>query len=354
MTLPNVTLIVTQRDRFSLTKPSLDSILADYAAYPFQLIYVDGNSPPDVSRYLQQKANKHQFIKLIRQERYLRSNEARNLALPLTESADYIVFIDNDVIVESGWLRKLVKCAQEERATIVSPLILEGKSHSPERKIYTAGIQTKRHRKNFGQTWLEKKPLMQGAKLSEVEQKLKRSAVDAVESHCMLVCRSLMSAVILDEVFDNLEDYIDVCLQATELGGKIFVEPSSRVTYLNPNLITCFDQDDLQLYFFKWNENSVRDLVAHATFKWNLSESDPYIWRMWKRAIGYRQVAAKSVTSESSLYRMLLQICKTRLCPSELRVLLENLVLKRAFPESGNASKFKQVMKAPARQVTVP
>lgn len=342
MTLPNITIIVTQRDRFSLTKASLESILNDYSAYPFQLIYVDGNSPSEVSKYLQQKANKHRFMTLIRQERYLRSNEARNLALPLTETADYLVFIDNDVIVEPGWLKKLVRCAEIEQAAIVSPLILESGSRLRDRKIYSAGVQTKLHKKHFGQTCLESTLLMHGAKLSEISSTAKRSRVNAVESRCMLIRQSLMNVVNLDEAFDNLEDYIDICLQTTELGGKIFVEPSSMVTYLNPNLITCFDQDDLQLYFYKWNEGSVRDLLAHAQFKWNLSESDPYIWKIWKWAIGYRHVAAKSATSKSSLSRTLLRLCKSRICPSSLRVVIEDLVFQRAFAESGSLSSQKR------------
>src|SRR5262245_18736899 len=38
---PNVTLIVTQRERMLLTETSLESILADRSE-PFRLIYVDG------------------------------------------------------------------------------------------------------------------------------------------------------------------------------------------------------------------------------------------------------------------------------------------------------------------------
>ena len=129
---PNVTIILTQRERFSLTQPSLESILADYDAYPFQLIYVDGNSPSHIASYLQATAECYPFMTLIRQEQYLRSNVARNQALPLATDADYIAFLDNDDIVEPGWLEKLVACAEEEKAGIVTP-------SNPSRTARTAG-----------------------------------------------------------------------------------------------------------------------------------------------------------------------------------------------------------------------
>ena len=49
--MPKVTLIVTQRERFSFTQPSLESIY-HHTNLPFELIYVDGNSPNDIRQYL--------------------------------------------------------------------------------------------------------------------------------------------------------------------------------------------------------------------------------------------------------------------------------------------------------------
>ena len=69
MKQPSVTIIVTQRERFCLTKLSLESILAD-DSYPFELIYVDCNSPSQVKEYLQEQVEKHQFMRLIRYEKY--------------------------------------------------------------------------------------------------------------------------------------------------------------------------------------------------------------------------------------------------------------------------------------------
>ncbi|AOX01866.1 hypothetical protein BJP34_22670 [Moorena producens PAL-8-15-08-1] len=337
MALSKVTLIVTQRERFSLTKPSLDSIIADYSCYPFDLIYVDGNAPSSVHEYLQQQADKHEFMTLIHRGRYLRSNVARNIALPFVKDADYIVFIDNDVIVEPGWLKGLVECAEQEQAGIVAPLILQGQPGSPDIEVHVAGIKTKFHQRKHGKKWFEQKQLLYATKLRDVEQDLRRSPVDSIEFHCILARHSLIKSIELDEVFDSLASHTDLCMQATDLGETIFLEPKSRITFLNPRQITRFDQDDVPFYVFKWNEQSVRDVFSRQVKKWNLAKDDPSMWSIWKWVIENRQLPAKWSTQEGSFERKLLEFCQRRWCPSWLRTLLESYVIKRAFPETGIA-----------------
>jgi GT2 family glycosyltransferase len=332
---PRVTLIVTQRERFSLTKPSLDSILADYAAYPFQLIYVDGNSPAPVQQYLQAQASQHPFITLIRKERFLRSNQARNLALSLADDADYVVFLDNDVIVEPGWLLPLIRCAEEEQAAIVAPLILQGQPRSPEIEVHVAGIQTKFRPKKFGKRWFEQKQLMYAQQLCDVEASLHRTAIDSVEFHCLLARRSYFDSIVLDEIFDSLASHTDLCFQVEALGGKIFLEPSSRVTFLNPKHITSFAPDDLPFYLFKWDDAFIAKNFRHSIRKWNLNAKDPSIWAIWKWVISNRQIPAQLSVSKTSFANRLLEICRQAWCPSFVRMLLEQLVLELYFPKTG-------------------
>ncbi|MDQ3753161.1 MAG: glycosyltransferase family 2 protein, partial [Acidobacteriota bacterium] len=123
MTRPQVTLIVVPRERFSYAARSLENIYEN-TEFPFNLIYVDGGSPPQVSRYLEETSRRRGF-KLIRTEHYLSPNKARNLGLRHVET-EYVVFIDNDVVVKPGWLAALVRCAEETGAWIVGPLYFIG------------------------------------------------------------------------------------------------------------------------------------------------------------------------------------------------------------------------------------
>ncbi|MEO1342314.1 MAG: glycosyltransferase family A protein, partial [Cyanobacteria bacterium J06635_13] len=117
-----VTIVVTPRERFSCTSRSLESIY-QHTQIPFNLIYVDGNSPGKVARYLQQQAQAKNFHHL-RTNYYLSPNHARNLGLEHV-TTKYVVFVDNDVVVSPGWLSQLVQCAESTSATVVGPLMCQ-------------------------------------------------------------------------------------------------------------------------------------------------------------------------------------------------------------------------------------
>jgi hypothetical protein len=76
---PQVTIVVVPRERFSCARESLESIY-QYTQTSFNLVYVDGNSPVKVKRYLQAQAQEKNF-QLIRTDYYLSPNQARNIGL---------------------------------------------------------------------------------------------------------------------------------------------------------------------------------------------------------------------------------------------------------------------------------
>ena len=77
--LPRVTIGVVQRERFSLTRESLESLYAS-TSVPFDLIYVDAGSPRHVRRYLEAQASAR-GVQLIQRPHHLSPNRARNLVL---------------------------------------------------------------------------------------------------------------------------------------------------------------------------------------------------------------------------------------------------------------------------------
>ena len=92
---PQVTIVVSPRERFSCTRESLESIY-ERTQEPFKLVYVDGNSPGSTKRYLQQQAQEKNFH-LVRTDYYLAPNHARNIGLSHVDTK-YVVFADNDVV----------------------------------------------------------------------------------------------------------------------------------------------------------------------------------------------------------------------------------------------------------------
>ena len=117
--LPRITIVVLPRAQFSKAQLSLECVFAE-TKRAFSLIYVDGNSPAPVRRYIERRAVAKGF-RLIREERYLPANVARNLALPYSDT-QFVVCIDNDVVLHPHWLEPLPDCANETGAWAVGPL----------------------------------------------------------------------------------------------------------------------------------------------------------------------------------------------------------------------------------------
>src|SRR5688572_1977218 len=184
-----VTVVVVPRERFSATRGSLESIFRETDG-SFELVYVDGGSPARIRRYLEGEAARRGF-RLVRTDHYLSPNEARNLGLREV-STEYVVFIDNDVVVAPGWLSKLVECADETGAAVVGPLTCIGR---PEHKvIHLAGgdVEIVEEANGDGRHRAVKERMhLPGRRVASVRSELRRSQCRLAEFHCVLARRDL-------------------------------------------------------------------------------------------------------------------------------------------------------------------
>src|SRR5688572_21667831 len=181
MTEARVTIIVTPRERFNVALESLDSILA-HTQGPYELVYGDGRSPRRVREGVSERAARHGF-RVVRTDRYLSPNEARNLGLADVDTP-YTVFVDNDLLVTDGWLSTMMACAEETGAWAVGPLYFEG--DPVDEVIHMAGgvmqLAGEPGRRSF-----KTEHRFQGTPLGDVQDEVRRGACDFVEFHCMLV-----------------------------------------------------------------------------------------------------------------------------------------------------------------------
>lgn len=266
MSEPQVTIVVVPRERFSYTQKSLESIY-EHTTFPFKLVYVDGNSPAHIKRYLEKQAQEKGF-KLIRTEHYLSPNQARNIGLDYVDTK-YLVFIDNDVLVKPGWLEAFVRCAEETGAWLVGPLCLEG---SDFQTIHITGGTF--HFKDKGnRRWLvEKRPLMH-LPLAKVKSELKREATELLEFHCIFVVTETFEKIgKLDEKLMSMGEESDFCLDVMQADKPIYFEPDAVVSYVPPFSLTW---SDLPFYFRRWSEAWCQVSVKHCQEKWNLTEDAP-------------------------------------------------------------------------------
>jgi GT2 family glycosyltransferase len=280
MTEPLVTLIVVPRERFSCAQASLESIY-QYTTPPFDLVYVDGNSPAKVQHYLQQKSREQNF-QLIRTNYYLYPNQARNIGLAHAKTK-YLVFMDNDVIVSPGWLEALVQCAEETGAAVVGPLMCQ--NEPVHEVVHFAGGQSHIWQDNTGRRRIREKMYSQGQRVAELRGELKRQSTELAEFHCVLVRTAIFEQIgQLDEKMLNTKEHLDFCMSVREVGSTVYFEPASLVTYVpgSPS-----DWSDLHYYMLRWSDAWTENSLHHLRDKWNLAE-DGYFQAKYKK-LGWRR-----------------------------------------------------------------
>lgn len=259
-----VTLVVVPRERFSVALRSLESLFAHTADHPFDLVYVDGNSPPRIRDRLREESERRGF-KLIRTEHYLSPNRARNLGLEAA-STPYVVFVDNDVLLTPGWLGPLVDCAEQTGAWVAGPLILEGEYE--DGIIHNAG-GFYRFEGPVGHRMLAQDNRFGHQSREEMPTELQRHKVGYVEFHCALVRRAMFDVIgPLDEQLLSTREHLDLCLRAAEAGGEVWSEPGSSVVFNNPPPVT---REDLPFFLLRWSERWNEASLRHFASKYGLA-----------------------------------------------------------------------------------
>ncbi|WP_375263243.1 glycosyltransferase family 2 protein [Palleronia sp.] len=277
---PTVAVIVTQRERFGMTEESLESLLEHTP--DAEIIYVDGNSPKRVAKYLRDQAEAGR-IRLIRKERFLTPNQARNIGLAAAE-AEYVAFVDNDVVYTEGWLDKLVACAEETGADVVAPLTCQGlPAHS---EIHHAGGDYAPGGDMAG--FFEGDPEL-GRKFEEVmhghaeplavwQDRLKRQETGMCEFHCALARRKLFDRIgPLDEKLYSTKEHIDFSMSVKSTGGSVWFEPSSVVTYVFPCRARPISVEDWPFFSLRWSNAYGKRSLDHFISKWNLRPNESYV-----------------------------------------------------------------------------
>ena len=146
---PIVTVVVVPRESFNKF-PQVIQRIYDVTPPIFKLMAMEGRAPENIRRELRQLEKTKPNCKVVWSDRWLYPHEAVNQAIPMIDT-EYVVFIDNDVEVEKGWLEALVACAQEENVGCVHPIYLSTSLGSPVKKIHVA--EGKLIRKRYNSQW---------------------------------------------------------------------------------------------------------------------------------------------------------------------------------------------------------
>ena len=274
------TVVVTQRERFGMTEESLASLYEHTS--DADVICVDGNSPRRIGEILKREAKERGF-RLIRRDRFLTPNEARNLGVAAAET-EYVVFVDNDVLYTEGWLDRLVACADETGAEVVAPLTCQGLPAHTE--IHHAGGDYAPGGDMAG--FFEQDPEMGRAfdevmhghaeKVSDWDGKLRRQETGMCEFHCVLARRDVFDRIgPLDEKMLSTKEHIDFSMSVKAAGGRVMLEPSSVVTYVFPCRARPLNTEDWPFFALRWSDAYGQRSLEHFIAKWGLKTKPTYV-----------------------------------------------------------------------------
>lgn len=251
---PRVTIVLTQRERFSAMHESLSSLLEN-TPEPFRLVCATGSVSSRTRAWLKRQSQEHGFMH-VEAPRALTPPEARNLGLQYADT-EYVVFTENDVVFESGWLSALIACADETGADVVAPLTCEGR---PIHTIvhHVGPVETNQElfegapdgHRDFHEDFY-----LQGKTRDEAADFLVRRKTRSFEMHCFLMRRSVFDRV---GVFDPdivSKEYLDFAWRLRAAGGgSIWVEPAAVVTFLIPSKTDPITLRDLPYFLLRWSQ----------------------------------------------------------------------------------------------------
>lgn len=266
-TQPRATIVMIARERHALTEASLECIVRN-TIKPYRLIYTDGQTPDWLWQRLEQRAPEW-GLELVRHDQPLWPHQLRNRVAG-SINTDYTVFIDNDVLVDPGWLEHLVKCADETGAGIVGPLYLWGDGINPP-KIHMAWGTLTEITTDKGTVLTEQHDLVDSYP-ADVADHLVRKPCGFVEYHCMLIRTELVKdGALLDEHMLNVHKHIDTALAVKKEGYQVYTEPAAKVNYL---AFANYVLNDLAMHRWRWAESAMESSIRHFCQKWQVVD-DP-------------------------------------------------------------------------------
>lgn len=134
-----VSIVIPLYNQVKYTRLCIDS-LRQSGLEGIDVLLIDNASTDDTAEFLKTCAD----MRVIRNEENLGCSGAWNQGVQNTES-DWIVILNNDVVVPPGWLQGLVSFAVDHGYDIVSPAIREGELNYPVEE-YAAEFVNRMHR----------------------------------------------------------------------------------------------------------------------------------------------------------------------------------------------------------------
>ena len=271
-----VTIGFCPRERFSRAPEALGCILKNTTT-PYRLVVVDCNTPKNIWADMEPQLQQHNNVKIIHSDQYLLPSACKNIII---ENADteYVCLIENDVLVEPGWLERFLSSSEKHSAGVVVPLIYEIFEDRPERP------PRPHFDDHLGRIHPQQTP--EGEMYAIEPRKTSRfddpggaaRSVEFLEAHCLFFRRDLLDRM---QHFDgecNASDEIDISMTVQAAGSSAIFDPACTVTFLQPAFpVNAVDRD---YFLMRWDPQQAVQSHRRLKQRWKLTHS-PQLLGFW-------------------------------------------------------------------------
>jgi len=268
----SVEVVVTVRDHYSSTLRTVQSVLATTADHVGVMV-VTGASSRRLRSRLQRLCPRR--VRLVGPHHHLTANAARQLALHHTRKP-WVAFVDNDVIVDAGWLDGLIAVARHHDALATRPVVLQRFVHDGPVTIHESGGTCRIRPGPFGAGLDEHHDLMHASVVAA--DHITDQPVGMLEYHCALFNRARLLAIgDFDTTIDSQGEHLDLTLRIHQAGEEIWLASGVRVTI---EFTWGLTPSDISMFLGRWSPRFNERSRLRFNAKWAITNPDdaPATW----------------------------------------------------------------------------
>lgn len=239
-----VSIIMLTFNQLADTRQCVESLVR-YTPGDYELIFVDNGSVDETRAYLEDLKGAHDNVRLIINQENVGFSKANNQGMRIA-TGEYLLLLNNDVILTAGWLERLLACIDSDPFVgVVGP----STNHAVGQQVIYADME-------FDHSQIQK-----FACLNAMKNPGYWFEVHRIIGFCMLIKREVIERIgMLDERFGpgGFEDY-DFCLRVKQGGyrimiaGEVFVYHIGGRGYSTNNLdYNKLRQKNVQIFIDKW------------------------------------------------------------------------------------------------------
>lgn len=274
---PLVSIIIPTRDKVSLLRACIDSLLAQTSYAAFEILVVDnGSRQPSALAYLR-RIGDHSRVHVLRDDRSYNFSQLNNMAVHHARG-DYLCLLNNDTeIIDGDWLTAMMRQAARPAVGAVGARLLYG-----DRSIQHAGVVI-----GLGDAAGHAHRFSASDNVGYFGRTHVAHRLSAVTAACLVVSKAKFLAVGgLDEVDLRIAfNDVDLCLKLQAAGWQNIYTPDATLLHhesksrgkdSSPAHIDRYRQE-LRTLQKRWNTRGYLDPLHHVSLDRSV---EPYLLRL--------------------------------------------------------------------------